>query len=642
MNPAESEIRPRLRHELAAIAHCGLRVWQLVPFRSRCTLAGAVVFMLVGGAVGAAIPVLLGRAVDAIATPSAGLHAASGPGAADAGVSGIPRPMLLFLGLLGAAYVVREALQVARRYLVEETSTRLEKHLFVTLVAHVFTTDLNVLTQEKIGVLHGRIARSVSGSVRFLRATFLDFLPALASGSLALATAFAANTRLGFLMAGVIPLSLGLTVRQLRSQRNVRLTLLRSRERIDGIVVERLGGIEQIRVANTHRREVERLAVEAERLRETELRHHFVMSLFGSTKAICEAAFHLLVVGAALVTASQGLISVGDVLLFSMLFLNVMAPLNEVHRVIDEGHESSLLVEDLLRMLAEPADRSFLSSSDRQPRHDLADIVSVDGLHVDYGVNHRSETADRETRPTLTGASLTVRRGEIVGIAGRSGCGKTTLLRALLRLVHPTAGDADVAGLPLDATSRRVIADLTGYVSQSPYIFSGTIEENIAYERSDARPEEIRSAAEAAGLHDEIVAMPGAYGAQVAERGKNLSGGQRQRLALARALLKNAPLLILDEATSSLDVISEGHVHRTLSALRGDRTVIMVAHRLSTLLHTDRIFVCDEGRIVETGTYHDLVRQGGLFAELVRSAEDMNYIHADSTESHLITAGEPV
>src|SRR5690606_12058280 len=127
--------------------------------------------------------------------------------------------------------------------------------------------------------------------------------------------------------------------------------------------------------------------------------------------------------------------------------------------------------------------------------------------------------------------------------------------------------------------------------------------------------------------------MPGGYEAPVAERGKNLSGGQRQRLALARALLKNAPLLILDEATSSLDVLSESHVHRTLSSLRGERTVIMVAHRLSTLLHTDRIFVCDDGRIVESGTYHDLVRQGGLFAELVRSAEDAHYVHAETTEA---------
>jgi len=622
-----------LRQEILAIIHCGLRVWRLVPFRSRCTLGGAVAIMLAGGAVGAAIPVLLGRAVDSIAEPSAAADLGSGF------LPGVPRPILLCLGLLGAAYLVREALQVVRRYLVEETSTRLEKHLFVTLVAHVLTTDLNVLTHEKVGVLHGRIARSVGGSVRFLRATFLDFLPALASGSLALATALATDWRLGLLMAGVIPLSLGITVRQLNSQRDVRLALMRSRERIDGIVVERLGGIEQIRVADTHRREVERLAIEAERLRGTELRHHFVMSLFGSTKAIVEAGFHLLVVGAALVAASQGVISVGDVLLLSMLFLNVMAPLNEVHRVIDEGHESSLLVEDLLRMLAEPADRSFQSSSDRQPRHDVADMVHVDGLHVDYGTRFTAG----ESRPTLSGASITVKRGEIVGIAGRSGCGKTTLLRTLLRLVHPTAGDAEVAGLPLDSTSRRIIADLTGYVSQSPYIFSGTIAENIAYERPDAAPEAIRAAAESAGLHDEIIDMPGGYEATVAERGKNLSGGQRQRLALARALLKNAPLLILDEATSSLDVLSESHVHRTLSLLRGERTVIMVAHRLSTLLHTDRIFVCDDGRIVESGTYHDLVRQGGHFAELVRSAEDTRYLHAETTETaRLITAGDPV
>jgi len=174
--------------------------------------------------------------------------------------------------------------------------------------------------------------------------------------------------------------------------------------------------------------------------------------------------------------------------------------------------------------------------------------------------------------------------------------------------------------VPIENVSREAIGHLIGYVGQNPFVFSGTIAENIAYGREGSTEEEIRRAAKRACIHDEIMAMPGGYGAAVAERGQNLSGGQRQRLALARVFLKNPPILILDEGTSALDNISERKVQRAIHAARADRTVILVAHRLSTLLDTDRIFVFDEGRVVETGDYDDLVRRGGVFTELVHSA----------------------
>jgi ATP-binding cassette subfamily B protein len=169
--------------------------------------------------------------------------------------------------------------------------------------------------------------------------------------------------------------------------------------------------------------------------------------------------------------------------------------------------------------------------------------------------------------------------------------------------------------------TREDIGRLFGYVGQNPFVFSGTVAENIAYGSEGATPEEIRRAAELAHLHDEIVQMPGGYGAEIRERGSNLSGGQRQRLAIARILLKRPQVLILDEATSALDNISERHVQRALGVVDPDRTTILVAHRLSTLRDADRIFVFDGGRIVEVGTYDELVHRGGVFTELVRSAE---------------------
>ena len=158
--------------------------------------------------------------------------------------------------------------------------------------------------------------------------------------------------------------------------------------------------------------------------------------------------------------------------------------------------------------------------------------------------------------------------------------------------------------MPTRLASRgKVIGELIGYVGQNPFVFAGTIAENIAYGCEGATDDQIRRAAERACIHDEIMAMPGGYDAHVAERGQNLSGGQKQRIALARVFLKNPPILILDEGTSALDNISERLVQQAINAARADRTVILVAHRLSTLREADRILVFDDGRIVETGTY---------------------------------------
>jgi ATP-binding cassette subfamily B protein len=173
----------------------------------------------------------------------------------------------------------------------------------------------------------------------------------------------------------------------------------------------------------------------------------------------------------------------------------------------------------------------------------------------------------------------------------------------------------------LEEASRETISHLIGYVGQNPFIFAGTIEENICYGASKWLPEDVRRAAQLAEIHDEIVAMPDKYDSPVAERGQNLSGGQRQRLALARVFLQDPPVLILDEATSALDTVSERKVQQAIGTASRDRTVIFVAHRLSTFADVDRILVFDGGRIVETGTYADLMERDGVFAELVRASE---------------------
>jgi ATP-binding cassette subfamily B protein len=178
-----------------------------------------------------------------------------------------------------------------------------------------------------------------------------------------------------------------------------------------------------------------------------------------------------------------------------------------------------------------------------------------------------------------------------------------------------------VGGVPIEVLSRDSIGKLIGYVGQNPFLFAGTVADNIAYGSAGATREAVREAAERANIHDEIMALPGGYDAPLTERGMNLSGGQRQRIAIARVFLKNPPILILDEGTSALDNISERQVQQAITAARSSRTTILVAHRLSTLRDADRILVFDGGKIVETGDYDSLVAQGGVFTQLVKSAE---------------------
>jgi ATP-binding cassette subfamily B protein len=593
------------RQELRFIGRQGQQVWRLVPWPQRLALGGAVLIMGVASAANTAIPLCLGRLVDAVNPEShLGLTQAA-----------LTRVAAGYLAIIGGAYVVREALNVLRRYLVENTCTRIDRDMCVQVVAHLMKVELSELAYEQVGSLHGRITRSVDGLVRFLRLSFLDFIPALMTGGFALGAALSKEPRIALAMVGVVPISVALTMWQLITQKGVRLGLMRSREAMDGTVVEQLGGMDYVRAANTHRQEVRRVERAAERRRAKEFRHHFEMSLFGCGKALNEGFFHLLVIASAIYLFVHGGIRYGDILTFSVLYMNVMAPLNEVHRFVDEAHESSLKVGDLVEILSRPIDPSFEPVDTRAPRIAVgAPLFSAQNLVVNY------RTADGKASRALNKVSLAIRHGETIGVAGRSGCGKSTLIRVLMRLTHPSGGAVEFGGVPLECITRDEIGKLIGYVGQNPFIFSGLIAENIAYGCERADDEDIVRAARMACIHDEIEAMPDGYDSVVAERGQNLSGGQRQRIALARVFLKNPPVLILDEGTSALDNISERRVQEAINAARSDRTVILVAHRLTTLLNTDRIFVFDEGRIVETGTYEDLVDRGGTFSDLVRSA----------------------
>ena len=271
---------------------------------------------------------------------------------------------------------------------------------------------------------------------------------------------------------------------------------------------------------------------------------------------------------------------------------------------------------NLIQQALAAAERVFDVLDMKTEQTQTQGMVPLAGIHraIEFqGVSLRYES---QKVSALTKVDLTIRPGEVIALVGSSGSGKTTLVSLLPRFYEPTTGRILIDGVPLDSYELQSLRAHIGIVSQEIVLFDDTIRNNIAFGRTGASQAEVEQAAKLAYAHDFILRIPDGYDALIGERGLKLSGGERQRLAIARALLRDPPLLILDEATSALDTKSERIVQLALANLMKNRTTLVIAHRLSTIQNADRIVVLDRGTVVEIGSHEDLLRQGGSYHRL--------------------------
>src|SRR5258706_5816157 len=292
-----------------------------------------------------------------------------------------------------------------------------------------------------------------------------------------------------------------------------------------------------------------------------------------------------------------------DFLTFVLTIVMIYPPVKALTRLHNQLHQARAASERVFELLAtkntvpEPVAPKMVHA-------DKADIV-IEILDFNYG-----------DKPVLRNINLTVKSGQLVALVGASGSGKTTLANLLLRFYDPVRGVVKIGGVDLRDVSTRDLRSQIAVVAQENILFNDTIRRNIELGRLGATNDEILVAAKHAYAYEFITQKPEGFDAVIGEKGVSLSGGQRQRLAIARAVLKNAPILVLDEATSALDTESERAVQVALDELMKGRTTICIAHRLSTVLHADLIVVMDQGRIVETGKHDELVRRAGIYQKL--------------------------
>lgn len=316
----------------------------------------------------------------------------------------------------------------------------------------------------------------------------------------------------------------------------------------------------------------------------------------------------------------RGELTIGDVMMFSTYLVMLLGPIESLV-VSAAGIQNQLAGFDrVLDVLDEP--REFEEQGRGAEQLDPAQVRG------EIELQHVSFTYPRTERPALLDVSLRVRPGEVLALVGESGSGKTTLCNLVARFFDPSDGRIMLDGRDLREIDVASYRSLLGIVEQDVFLFDGTIRDNIAYARRDASDEAVEKAARLARAHDFITRTERGYATIIGERGVRLSGGQKQRLAIARAILADPRILILDEATSNLDAESEALIQQSLRRLMAGRTSFVIAHRLSTIRHADRIVVLQDGAVVETGTHESLLARSGRYAELLRLQLDEPTTHA--------------
>lgn len=514
---------------------------------------------------------------------------------------------LVALGCLGAAITVLQG------FVTSKVGQAIMHDLRVRVYAHLQSLSLGFFTTTRAGEVQSRIASDIGGLQALVTHTASDLTRNVTTVVVTMAAMLALEWKLALFSFLVLPLAIWISHRvgQLREaityEQQLRIADMSSAVQeslsVSGIILARTMG--------RTRHLTRRFTHTSENVAALEVRSHTAGQWEWSIIDVVLQALPALtlLIGGWLMSEGAA-VTIGTLVAMIALQEQLLWPLEEVLESGVEMRTTRALFARIFDYLDRPVEITEQPYPVHLERDRIRGAVRLDNVTFGY---------DKSQPPTLSGVTIGVPAGSHVAIVGATGSGKTTLGYLLARLYDVDQGSISYDGVDVRDLSFESLTDMLGVVTQEPYLLHATVADNLRFAKSEVTDEELVDAARIAQIHDAIMTLPDGYNTLVGERGYRFSGGEKQRLALARTILRNPHVLLLDEATSALDTATEKAMSDALGRLAKDRTTITIAHRLSTVRHADQIVVMDKGRVAELGSHEDLLRLGGVYADLVQS-----------------------
>jgi ATP-binding cassette, subfamily B, heavy metal transporter len=514
----------------------------------------------------------------------------------------LPLAFLLMYGLLRLSTTLFAEL---RDIVFVRVTRRAIRRVALEVFRHLHTLSLRFHLERQTGGVSRDIERGTRGISTLLSYMLFSIIPVVLEFSLVAAVLLAKfDWRFAAITFGAVAVYLTFTFFVSEWRMGIRRQANELDSRANTRAVDSLLNYETVKYFNNEDYEARRYDENLRKYEEADVKNEVSLGLLniGQSAIIAVAVTLLMILAAEGVVSKQ--LTLGDLVLVNGLLIQLYIPLNFLGMVYREIKQALIDMDRMFRLLAENRE-----VEDRAGAADLAIAnPTVRFEHVDFSYEPR--------RQILHDVSFEIPAGRTVAAVGHSGSGKSTLARLLFRFYDVSGGRITLNGSDIRDVTQRSLRAAIGIVPQDTVLFNDTILYNIAYGRPEASRDEVIGAARAAHIHDLPFSLPDGYDSMVGERGLKLSGGEKQRVAIARALLKNPAILIFDEATSALDSKSEKAIQAELDRIAADRTTLVIAHRLSTVVDADEILVLDQGRVVERGRHDDLLARGGAYAAM--------------------------